>query len=137
MTGLHDKDVRLDDNWQLTQAADGDAPVCSDLDCFMQNIAAEAVTQEGDLFYDPDFGWSLCDYIQSENTELTRLEIAERVKRKLQKREFIAPGSVDVSVQWEDDVFKIHCAFKIIEQQTVNTLDVVVDSISVEVTNVD
>lgn len=27
MTGLHDTDIRLDDNWQLTRAADGDAPL--------------------------------------------------------------------------------------------------------------
>ena len=33
MTGLHDIDIKLGDNWQLTQAADGDAPLCSELDC--------------------------------------------------------------------------------------------------------
>lgn len=70
MTGLHDTDIRLDDEWQLTQAADGDAPLCSGLDCLYQNIVLEAITQPGDLFYDPEFGWGLYDFIQSEDSEL-------------------------------------------------------------------
>lgn len=32
MTGLHDTDIRLNDEWALTQAADGDAPLCSGLE---------------------------------------------------------------------------------------------------------
>ena len=29
MTGLNDTDIRLNSEWQLTQATDGDAPLCS------------------------------------------------------------------------------------------------------------
>ena len=36
MAGLNDTDIRLNDEWQLTQASTGDAPVCSGLDCFLQ-----------------------------------------------------------------------------------------------------
>ena len=57
MTGLTDTDIRLSDEWQLTQAADGDAPLCSGLECLYQNIILEALTQPGDLFYDLTFGW--------------------------------------------------------------------------------
>ena len=56
MTGLHDTDIRLGDVWELTSAADGDAPLFSGLDCLYQNLALESVTQEGDVFYDPEFG---------------------------------------------------------------------------------
>lgn len=59
MTGLHDTDIRLNDEWALTQAADGDAPLCSGLECLYQNIILEALTQPGDLFYDASFGWGL------------------------------------------------------------------------------
>ena len=65
MTGLHDTDIRLNDEWALTQAADGDAPLCSGLECLYQNIILEALTQPGDLFYDASFGWGLYDFIQS------------------------------------------------------------------------
>ena len=79
MTGLNDTDIRLNSEWQLTQATDGDAPLCSGLECLYQNIVLEALTQPGDVFYDAEFGWGLYDFIQSEDTELTRLEITQRV----------------------------------------------------------
>ena len=74
MTGLHDTDIRLNDEWALTQAADGDAPLCSGLECLYQNIILEALTQPGDLFYDASFGWGLYDFIQSKTTILCGLK---------------------------------------------------------------
>ena len=61
MTGLNDTDIRLNSEWQLTQATDGDAPLCSGLECLYQNIVLEALTQPGDVFYDAEFGWGLYD----------------------------------------------------------------------------
>lgn len=58
MTGLSDTDIRLNSEWQLTQATDGDAPLCSGLECLYQNIVLEALTQPGDVFYDAEFGWA-------------------------------------------------------------------------------
>ena len=107
MTGLHDTDIRLNDEWQLTQAADGDAPLCSGLDCLYQNIILEAITQPGDLFYDPEFGWGLYDFIQSEDSELTRLEITQRAKVGLLKREVILSDSIEINVACKDDTIRI------------------------------
>ena len=107
MTGLHDTDVRLSDEWQLTQAADGDAPLCSDLDCLYQNIILEARAEPGELFYDLTFGWGLYDFIQSEDDDLTRLEIAQRARVGLQRREVILPESIEVNVDFEDDAFDL------------------------------
>lgn len=116
MTGLYDTDIRLDDEWQLTQAADGDAPLCSGLDCLYQNIVLEAITQPGDLFYDPEFGWGLYDFIQSEDSELTRLEITQRARSKLQKREVILPDSIEISIDFNDDVILLCCSFRFGEE---------------------
>ena len=96
MTGLTDTDIRLSDEWKLTQAADGDAPLCSNFECLYQNIILEALTQPGDLFYDPAWGWGLYDFIQSEDDDLTRLEIAQRARVGLQRREVIRPETVQV-----------------------------------------
>lgn len=133
MTGISDTDIRLNDNWQLTQAADGDAPLCSGLDCLYQNIALEAVTQPGDVFYDLEFGWGLYDFIQSEDSELTRLEITERVKTKLIKREIILPGSVQVTVESENDQFLIRCVFGFREEESTRKLNVIIGAVMVEV----
>lgn len=133
MTGLHDTDIRLSDEWQLTQAADGDAPLCYDLECLYQNIILEALTQPGDLFYDLSFGWGLYDFIQSEDDELTRLEIAQRARVGLQKREVILPESVQINVDFEDDAFVLRCYFQFDEEEEGRTLTVIISAVDVEV----
>ena len=133
MTGLHDTDVLLSGEWQLTQAADGDAPICSGLECLYQNIILEALTQKGDLFYDTDFGWSLYDFIQSEDDELTRLEIAQRARLGLQKREAILPETIEISVSYSDDVFRLRCSFQFAGEGEARQLTVVIGAVNVEV----
>lgn len=133
MTGLHDTDIRLSDEWQLTQATDGDAPLCYDLECLYQNIILEALTQPSDLFYDPSFGWGLYDFIQSEDDELTRLEIAQRARVGLQRREVILPESIQVDVDFEDDAFVLHCYFEFDEEEEGRTLTVIISAVDVEV----
>lgn len=136
MTGLTDTDIRLDDNWQLTQATDGDAPICTGLDCLYQNIKLEAVTQPGDLFYDDTFGWGLYDFIQAEDDELTRLEIMQRVKTGLQKREIIIPDSIQINIEFEDDTFQVYAYFRFSGEETARNLNIVIDTVNVEVATV-
>lgn len=134
MTGLHDTDVRLDDELALTQATDGDAPLCSGFDCLYQNIVLEALTQPGDLFYDETFGWGLYDFIQSEgDDELTRLEIEQRVRLGLQKREVIVAESITVAVEFSDDVIRLYCSFQLIGEDEARALNIVIGAVSVEV----
>ena len=133
MTGLNDTDIRLSDEWQLTQATDGDAPLCSGLECLYQNIILEALTQPGDLFYDLSFGWGLYDFIQSEDDELTRLEIAQRAQVGLQKREVIAPESIQIDVGFEDDAFLLCCSFRFDEEETPRKLNAIISAVNVEV----
>lgn len=133
MTGLYDTDIRLSDEWQLTQAADGDAPLCSNLECLYQNIILEALTQPGDLFYDLSWGWGLYDFIQSEDDDLTRLEIAQRARVGLQRREVILPESIQIIVDFEDDTFVLRCYFQFDGEETGRDLTVVISAVGVEV----
>lgn len=133
MTGLSDTDIRLSDAWQLTQAADGDAPLCSGLDCLYQNIALEAVTQPGDVFYDLEFGWGMYDFIQSADSDLTRLEITERVKNKLRKREVIIPESIQVTIDFQEDKYLLYCSFTFDEEDEPRSLNVIIGAVTVEV----
>ena len=123
MTGLNDTDIRLTDAWELTRAADGDAPLCSGLDCLYQNIILEALTQPGDLFYDAAFGWGLYDFIQSEDGDLVRLEV-------------IVPESIEVEVSFSDDVFRLWCSFRFTDEESPRELNVVVSAVDVEVITV-
>lgn len=133
MTGLNDTDIRLSDEWALTQATDGDAPLCSDLECLYQNIVLEALTQPGDLFYDLSFGWGLYDFVQSEDDELTRIEITERALRGLQKREIIFPESIEVKVNFSDDTFLLYCSFQFAGETVSRQLNVIISAVDVEV----
>lgn len=137
MTGLHDTDIRLDGAWQLTRAADGDAPLCSNLDCLYQNIILEALTQPGDLFYDLEWGWGLYEFIQSEPDELTRLEIIQRVKSKLRRREVILPDSIAVTLGMDGDSLLLQAAFQFVGEDGARQLNLAIDPVGVEVVSSD
>ncbi len=137
MTGLRDIDVKLGDNWQLTQAADGDAPLCSELDCLYQNIVLEALTQPGDLFYDAEWGWGLYEFIQSQFDELIQLEITQRVRRKLERRKVILPESIAITLDLQNDNFIVRTSFQFAEENESRQLNIIVDSVSVEVVSND
>lgn len=87
----------------------------------------------GAMEYDAEFGWGLYDFIQSEDTELTRLEITQRVRLKLQKREVILPESIEISIAFEDDAVVLHCSFRFAEEDERRELDVIIGAVSVEV----
>ena len=125
-------DIKLDDNWQLTPAATGDA-VTDDEAGFLQTLQIEALTQEGELFYDEDFGWSLLDFIHQQDNELTRIEISGRIRRKLTAHEEIVPDSVEISQEWTDDLLNIYIKFQLISG-TQQSLTLSLNRVQVEVT---
>lgn len=136
MTGLSDTDIKLSDELLLTRATDGDAPICSGLDCLYQNIVLEALTQPGDVWYDDTWGWGLQDFIQSEADDLTLLELAQRARDKLQKRDTILPESIDVDVSSKDDVFVLRCRWRFAGEDSARDLNITISAVGVEVTAV-
>lgn len=98
-----------------------------------QNIILEALTQPGDLFYDASFGWGLYDFIQSEDDDLVRLEIAQRARLGLQKREVIVPESIEIDVGFSDDTFRLRCSFQFADEEEPRELNVVISAVGVEV----
>ena len=105
------EDIRVDDDWQVTRAADGDAPTVSGTEEFLQSVRLEAMTQEGDLFYDPEYGWSLLDFIHSTDSELVRTAIRERVRGKMAKTD-VDISSLQVEVEFWEDALRLGILFK-------------------------
>ena len=130
-------DVKLNDEWQLTQATNGDAPLVSDLDAFLQDVRLESITQEGELFYDKAYGWSLMDFLQGSDDGFKMLEIKERVKSKLAARPEIDTESISVEVTFEKDLLFIHAYFQIYGLDTVHRIAVSLNRVQVEVTMLD
>lgn len=78
-------------------------------------------------------GGAFSDFIQSEDSELTRLEITQRARSKLQKREVILPDSIEISIDFNDDVILLCCSFRFGEESEARKLNVVIGAVSVEV----
>lgn len=133
MAGLYDSDIKLDETWQLTAAANGDAPITSNTDCLIQDIRLEAMSQEGELLYDGDWGWSLLDFVQMQEDDLTKLEIDQRIKTKLSRREEIDSETIATQLAFEDDKVSIKVAFKFINDSAQYSLDIALDRVNVEV----
>lgn len=126
-------DIKLDDDWQLTRAADGDAPMASGSDDFLQGIRLESMTQEGDLFYDPEYGWSLLDFIQRDDDALTRIEIQERVRSKMSRHPEVDGSSIRTMISFADDALQIDIMFKRWDSDNTYLMRVALDRIHVEV----
>lgn len=127
-------DIKLDDSWKITQSASGDAPITNGIECFVQDVKLEAITQEGEIFYDAAYGWSLLDFIQMLDDELVIVEIKERVKSKLKNREMINGNSIEIQTEFEKDILRLKVSFKILSNDELITLNISVSRVGVEVT---
>ena len=133
MAGLYDIDIKLDGRWQLTASASGGVPLSYDLDCLFQDIRLEAISQEGELFYDSTYGWSLMDFVQMQDDDLLRLEIAQRVKTKLSRRTEIDSETIVVNLGFSEDKISVKVAFKFDGDSKEYSLDIELDRVKVEV----
>ncbi|MCX4297445.1 MAG: DUF2634 domain-containing protein [Lachnospiraceae bacterium] len=106
-------DIKLNNAWQLTPAADGDVPLTDSEGGLLQTIRTESITQEGELFYDTDFGWSLLDFIHAQESDLVKIEIESRIKKKLSKYDEILSNTVIIQQVWRNDTLSITVSFKL------------------------
>lgn len=56
ITGENDVDIMLDEDGQPVSDGNGDAALVSNDDCWLQDIKNEALTEEGELFYEDEEG---------------------------------------------------------------------------------
>ena len=62
-----------------------------------------------------------------------RLEIAQRARLGLQKREVIVPESIEIDVGFSDDTFRLRCSFQFADEKEPRELNVVISAVGVEV----
>lgn len=135
---ITESDLMMDDNGQPVVSAAGENLMVSGIDCFLQDVRNEAVTMEGECFWDADYGWSMLDFIQQERDELLQTKISNRVKQKLSRRSEINQQSITVAVSFlDDDVTAVKVAFKIKNSDVSYEIDLNVDGVETEVVLVD
>lgn len=126
-------DIKVDDDWQITRAANGDAPLTGNEDEFLQSIRLESMTQERDLFYDLEYGWSLLDFVHSTDSKLTRTAIRGRVRTKMSRRDEVDISTLEVNVAFQDDRISIPISFQRKDTDRRYTFEVALDRIKMEV----
>ena len=129
-------DIALDENWQPAVRSNGDFATVSDMDCLIQEIRLEALTTQGELFFDPEFGWSLPDFLHLRIDDLTLLEIEQRVYARLAARDKIETSSIAVKAQAGDTVL-ISAVWRWIGDSKTNRLQVSVGRVDIEVIAID
>lgn len=135
---ITDTDLMMDDHGQPVISAAGESQMVSGIDCFLQDVRNEAVTTEGECFWDVDYGWSMLDFLHQEQDELLQIRISNRVKQKLSRRSEINQQSISVAVTFlNNDVTEVKVAFKIKNSDVSYEIDLNVDGVETEVVLVD
>ena len=135
---ITESDLMMDDNGQPVVSAAGENLMVSGIDCFLQDVRNEAVTMEGECFWDADYGWSMLDFIQQERDELLQTRISNRVKQKLSRRSEINLQSITVVVSFlDDDVTAVKVALKIKNSDVTYEIDLNEEGVDTEEVLVD
>ena len=135
---ITETDLMMDDQGQPVISAAGESQMVSGIDCFLQDVRNEAVTTEGEWFWEADYGWSMLDFWHQEQAELLQIRSSNRVKQKLSSRSEINQQSISVVVTFlNNDVTEVKVAFKIKNSDVSYEIDLNVDGVETEVVLVD
>lgn len=129
---IEQSDIKLSAGYELTAATDGDAPLITGIDALLQDLSCEAVTEPGELFYDLDYGWGLKEFVQNDDPESSEIEIRERIKEKLAKREYIDMSSLWIKVSFNSNI-DISIKFRLFDSKKENELNIELNRLKVEV----
>ncbi len=117
IVGEHDVDFLFGRDGQPISDKNGDTALVSDDGCWLQDLKNEAITEEGELFYEDEkgndsYGWGLLDFLQCEGDEFLLLEIKQRIRSKMMKRDYIDAGSIQSEINYDGHQYNIRVTFK-------------------------
>lgn len=133
MISLDSMDVQMDKQGQPMIEQTGETALIDGVDCWFQDVKNESITQEGELFYDTSYGWSMLDFTQMEHDELTELEIQNRIKEKLRKRIEVDERTIFVEIKFDGRTYDIFIQFKFMNVETEYNLELSMDGVEVKV----
>lgn len=135
--GENEVDILLDENGQPVPD-NGDVALVSGDECWLQDIKNEALTQEGELFYEDEagndsYGWGLLDFLQTEGDEFLLLEIQQRIRAKMAKRDYIDAASIHTEISFDGRLCHISVCFKRIDKSQEYNIDIESNGVEVVV----
>lgn len=136
IVGENDMDIMLDTDGQPVSGGDGDAALVSDDGCWLQDLKNEAMTEEGELFYEDEdgndsYGWGLLDFLQGEGDDFLLLEIQQRVRSKMTKREYIDAASIQTKIDYDGHLYHVRVTFRRNDSDAEYNIDIESDGVEV------
>lgn len=124
------QDIKFDFNNSII-IKNNDVIKIEDNEQILQNIKIEMLTNEGDVFYDLEFGYSLYDFLHREINEMLIHEIRHRIITKLSRRDYVDSSSINIETIQKVDKLIFNISFYINEYFFQITL--LLDRVKVEV----
>lgn len=117
IVGEENTEILLDQDFQPIINMAGELDLVHGMECWLQDIRLEAMTEQAELFYEDDqgkysYGFGLLDFQQKEYTDFIKIEIQQRVKNKLSKRRYIDERTISTVIYYHDGIYKLHITFK-------------------------
>ena len=106
------QDIKFDFNNSII-IKDNDVIKIEDNEEIVQNIKIEMLTNEGDVFYDLEFGYSLYEFLHRELDEMLINEIKHRIITKLSIRDYVESSSIKINVVEKIDKLIFNISFYI------------------------
>ncbi|MDO4720482.1 MAG: hypothetical protein Q4A78_07445 [Peptostreptococcaceae bacterium] len=129
-------DVKLSERGNVLADAKSEFESLSENAAIMQDICNEAITYEGDLFYDEEYGWSLYDFMHREfglDNVMLETELKHRIRTKLYKREYIDSSSIQIEVSFANDICTCQILFRFVDENFSRKLSINLNRIHIEV----
>lgn len=130
-------DYRLDNDFQLMSGVGGDVSLIDGDACFLQMLRLEAQASEGDLWYNVNWGWSLLDFKDARQSELTELEIIQRIRMKLEAHEEINVDSILTTLDWREDCVVVNISFHLLSSGQLIRMNANIGRTEIEVNYID
>ena len=113
MTDFGGSDIKINEG-NIVRANNGDSYLVIGKECILQNIKLEAISNEGELWYEENWGWGLSEFLQGLDDEINMLAITQRIKEKLSMREYINPESIVVYTNLENEKMRVTIIFNFV-----------------------
>lgn len=119
---IYGSDIIFDKDFEVLPA--GDVSLTEGTGCLVQDIIHRLLTPKGDLFYNPDYGLDIYQYINDEENFLNRIGLIKEVKNTVQKDPRVKFGTVKVDiVGWDLNQLEFKVSFTPVnEKNPVNLL---------------
>ena len=134
LAGIEDTDIMLDEYGQPVVDETGSPQIVSGIECWLQDVRCEILTEEGELLHEDEegkeaYGYSLLEFANAEDD--ISGEIQARIIEKLSKRTNIDESSIKVEVVMKNKRrMRISVSFNASEDEE-NTIEIDVDETGV------